>query len=237
MELLAVSTRSNKNRRKAITLEPNGGRLVWIQAAVLAALVVLVFGRVVGHDFIVLDDSCNIYSNPYLLEPLRFWKESYSHLYIPITYMVWTAIYAVVGMKPGVFHGVDLLFHLFNSLLVFSILRRVVSPKASRWIAPLGAAIFALHPIQTEAASWASGLKDTLSTFFAFWIIRLDLSDVQETKRGWCISTLLYIATLLSKPSMVVLPVILALIRWGWKGQSLQKAARGLWPWLFFRSR
>ena len=86
---------------------------------------------------------------------------------MPVTYSVWSGVarisYALTGtIKPWPFHAISLMAHVLAALLVYALLRRLVQ-ASSPWPAWLGAALFAVHPVQVEAVAWASGLKDVLA--------------------------------------------------------------------------
>src|SRR6185437_3089833 len=62
-------------------------------------------------------------------------------------------------LNPWLFHGVNVLVHVFSVLLVFQILKLFVRRP---WVATAGAALYAVHPVQVEPVAWVSGLKDVL---------------------------------------------------------------------------
>src|SRR4029079_5054686 len=66
-------------------------------------------------------------------------------------------------------------YHLFNvaahvaaAVMAFLVLRRLVRSNRAAF---LGAALFAIHPIQVEAVAWVAGMKTPLSGFFALWSV------------------------------------------------------------------
>ncbi|MBN1675285.1 MAG: tetratricopeptide repeat protein [Kiritimatiellae bacterium] len=106
--------------------------------AVLVAACVVVFGPVLGHEFVNWDDNVNIYENPYLspvsgAQVARFWRGAYAGLYIPLTYTVWALVAAAQGaghgarLSAGPFHAVNLLLHVLSALTVFALLARLLS--------------------------------------------------------------------------------------------------------------
>ena len=142
------------------------------------------------------DDDKNVYENPYLnpvgySNTLRFWKEPYENLYIPLTYTVW-AMEARLSrlsitkenwnkLNAKVFHLGNLLLHLMSVLALYFLTRALLScylksqsagletvdPQNRDWAAACGAALFALHPVQVEPVAWISGMKDLLSGFLS----------------------------------------------------------------------
>ncbi len=115
------------------------------------------------------------------------------------------------------FHAVNLLIHLGNTLLVAALLRGLAAPgqrdaahARAAWIA---AALFALHPVQTEAVTYLSGRSTALAALFALaslvaWQRGLDA----PARRHWpLLSLLLFGLALLCKEYVAVLPLALLL--------------------------
>lgn len=74
----------------------------------------------------------------------------------------------VVSTKPRLHHAVNLGLHLGNGLLVYAIAGAFVTSPAA-WLA---AAIFLLHPLQSEAVAYVASRSELLATafaLFAFW--------------------------------------------------------------------
>lgn len=67
------------------------------------------------------------------------------------------------AFNPRVFHTANLLLHLGNVWLVFTLLRRLVRRD---WAAFGGALLFAVHPVQVESVAWVSELRGLLSSGF-----------------------------------------------------------------------
>lgn len=113
-------------------------------AAVLLLVILpaLVFARIVAHDFVLWDDTIEIYKNPYLDLPTwqavaELWRHPYINLYVPVSYTAFALLAAVARLPapdpalgetgalldPRVFHAASWSLHLVNTLLVFAILR------------------------------------------------------------------------------------------------------------------
>lgn len=208
----------------------------------LIVITLLVWGRVWRLGFVGWDDDIHVYNNPYLKPPaaantLHFWKSSHEAMYIPLTFTVWSGIAKVSrifsgagNLSPGLFHGTNLLIHLFNVLLVYYLLLLLLSGYESsgrdNGAAALGALFFALHPLQAEPVLWISSLKDLLCGFFSLLVlyqylryiraveINRELPIVNRSKRKGhaLIATAAFILALLSKPAAVPVPALAFLL-------------------------
>ena len=107
----------------------------------------------------VYEDSNAIEGNPAVngLEPIQLgrtrWLSAVSHR------LVFTAF----GAEAGPTHLVNLGLHLTNGWLVYLIASEVITG----WPAALAAAIFLLHPLQTESVAYAASRSELLAACFA----------------------------------------------------------------------
>lgn len=114
------------------------------------------------------------------------------------------------GAGTGPYHIFNILLHFFNSVLAYMILRHFLSP---RWPAAFLAAIFLVHPLQTESVSYIAGRSESLSAFFFLAAYALFLLR-PPGPITWCRSGLIllyYAAAMLTKEHTVVLPALLLL--------------------------
>lgn len=117
------------------------------------------------------------------------------------------------------FHAVNVLIHAVNGLLILWLFRQLAaqlgeSPPVAGWLALATALIFVLHPVQTEAVTYASGRSTSLSALFALGSIA---AWVSWRARGgdppWPISVslLLMLAGIATKETVAVVPAALLL--------------------------
>jgi hypothetical protein len=208
----------------------------------LMALVLLAMGRVLGNEFSTWDDPNTIYLNPAFNPPrfgpiLEFWdpRNIQAGLWVPLTYTVWGLLSTVAylnqpddwgsRLNPMVFHGASLLVHLVTTLLVFVLVRKLLSatdddrPRA--WSADvrafIGAAVFAVHPIQVETVAWTSGLKDALWGLWAAaavvcylrWMEGSEANGSPRRRHGWWWAGLVcFVLGTWSKPTAMVIPAL-----------------------------
>jgi tetratricopeptide (TPR) repeat protein len=251
--------RRPRNDRKREKATREGARLLPLlaPALLLAAVTLLVFLPAAFGAFLDWDDHWSIRDNrrfnPPTLDSLGHYWSSYEprvQLYVPVMYTAWWLV-AHQGQGPGEalspvpFHLLNLVCHAANAALAFLIVRRLVEPlvspgsrgaRTATWAAAVAAAAFALHPLQVEAAAWASTLYTPLSGTFsllAVWQF-MRFTDWRETaddegrRRAWlayAIATACFVAALLTKPTSITLPLIVLAIEWGLRGRSW----RALW--------
>ncbi|MFQ5432367.1 MAG: hypothetical protein ACE5EN_07680 [Nitrospinota bacterium] len=163
----------------------------------------------VDYDFVNWDDNLFITENRYLNPPglenvLHFWKKP-RWLYMPLTYTSWSILAWVSGfvpaephgLNPALFHAVNLIVHVLSVLVIFGILRLLLSrgfdqtendndkPDSFKinLAAGAGALMFAIHPVQVEPVVWISELKDLLCGLFSLLAIKKYLEKARE-KQG-----------------------------------------------------
>jgi tetratricopeptide (TPR) repeat protein len=141
--------------------------------------------------------------------------------YYPMTFTSYWLGFQAWGLDPTAEHAVNLLLQAGSALLVWEILRRLRVPGA--WVA---AAIFAVHPLQTESVAWLSERKNVLAgafffgsilTYLQFLKIEKDDAKPESADYQWyALSLLLFVAGLLSKSIVCSMPIVIAILIW-WK--------------------
>lgn len=113
------------------------------------------------------------------------------------------------------YHLINTLFHIFNAILLFLILKICLKKK---WPVLFLALIFLVHPVQTEAVTYVSGLADPLSAFFIFLGIFFYLQFLQKNKKVfYWLSALSYPLALMSKETAIIMPLLIFLFEWLYK--------------------
>jgi len=136
-----------------------------------------------------------------------FYLGNYAPLHI-LSYMIDHVLW---GMHPAGYHLENVLLHLANGLLFYTLLRRF---SLSEWQACAAAWIFLLHPLQVETVVWVSQRKSLLAMFF-FLIALLSYqiyAEQRDNRTRWYLFSLAAIAAaLLSKSIAVIFPAVLVL--------------------------
>lgn len=124
--------------------------------------------------------------------------------------MLWFLVNRTLfGLNPHWFHVTTVLVHVAASALAFFVARKVLEdPEAALF----AAAIFGLHPLQVESASWISSVNDSLAAslcFASFLISRRAKAEQRRPGRWWALSGIMFLLALLVKEVSVVLPGII----------------------------
>lgn len=180
----------------------------------IAALLWLTYSASLANEFVALDDNLLILKNssvqhmsPFTL--LRIFTSYDPELYIPFTLLLYQILYAIAGPSPVIFHTTNLLLHTGNTLLVLWILSQL---SHKRWLGVLGGALFAVHPIHTEAVVWASATKDLLSALFCLLSFALYVQFLETNRKKFLrLSLLAFVCSLFSKVVPVALPLVFLL--------------------------
>jgi hypothetical protein len=173
----------------------NGSILLVLLAAIVA------FGAGLGASFHL--DDYTLFSDPGVTSAagwLHVWRPLQTR---PLTYFTFWLNYQLGGQNPIGYHAVNIALHLLAVWLLYSVLRRQVIERA----ALIAAALFAFHPIQTEAVQYIFARAIVLATIFCLLSMRSWLDGRHWAAAAW------FTLALLSKEECVAFPLVLLLIR------------------------
>ncbi|HSM14151.1 MAG TPA: hypothetical protein VLA66_08785, partial [Thermoanaerobaculia bacterium] len=133
--------------------------------------------------------------------------------YRPLRTLAYAAMVRVFGLRALPFHLLNLALHLASVVLVFALLRRL---RFSTDRALLVAALFALHPIQTEAVCSVTGLTDVLCAVLSLASLGLFARALDGPRRlpFAALAALALLAALASKEMALAVPLLAALVAW-----------------------
>jgi Tfp pilus assembly protein PilF len=144
-----------------------------LPALALVALLAAAYAASLRGGFL-WDDDLHITANPTIVGPLglkEIWTTARAN-YFPLTLTNFWAQHALWGLEPLGYRLVTLACHALAAVLLWRVLLRLRVPPAGAW---LGAALWALHPVQVESVAWICELKNTQSAVFFlaaiyFWL-------------------------------------------------------------------
>ena len=134
----------------------------WLWALILIFVVMLAYQHVWYAGFI-WDDDNRLTANPCIVGPLglkEIWTTSAARFY-PLVLTTFWFEHALWGLAPLPYHLVNVLFHALSAVLLWRALQLLNVPGS--W---LGAALWALHPVQVETVAWISEMKNTEAGVF-----------------------------------------------------------------------
>jgi tetratricopeptide (TPR) repeat protein len=190
----------------------------------LCALIIVAYLPATRGGF-VWDDVDHLTENPCIVGPLglkEIWTTSHASL-CPLVFTTFWAEHHLWGLDPWPYHVVNILMHAAAALVLWRVLLRLQIPGA--W---LGAALWALHPVQVESVAWITEMKNTQSGFFFLLSVlffcksaQAQLADGKRNLSGlhYALALLFGALAMASKSSTVVLPLVLGLCAW-WMHQG-----------------
>ena len=201
----------------------------------LVALAVLPYANSLRNGF-VLDDIPIVLENPLVRDVgsvgaifgSNYWDRGGavvvgdSTLYRPLTVFTYAVDYALWKQNPTGFHATNILLHAAVTVMLFLIAVEVLASPVAAFVS---AAIFAVHPVHTEAVTGIVGRAEVLAALFylaAFVTLRRRSAFDGAAAGASRLRVLavaaggasLYLLGLFSKEIAVTLPAVLALDDW-----------------------
>ncbi len=196
----------------------------------LAIVTFAIYARVVGHQFIGLDDDLYIRDNPMVNRGLSFagiiWAFTTFHAanWHPLTWIAHMIDIQLFGLNAGRHLLVNVSIHIATTLLLFWFFLRTTR---DRWCSALVAALFAFHPVHVESVAWAAERKDTLATLFGLLSLIAYSRYAEAPSRSRYAWTALTLALgLLAKPMLMTWPLVMLLLDY-WPLRRLPTPASG----------
>lgn len=195
--------------------------------SIIALAVLVIYAQTIRFDFINLDDNLYVFNNQTVLSGLN--KESirwaftqfFAANWHPLTWLSHMLDVQLFGQNPGAHHAVNVILHLANSMLAFSVFRVITG---SFWRSAIVAVLFAVHPAHVESVAWVAERKDVLSTFlwlltmlaYAFYARRVSSDSpkpfIKRAGPAYLLVFVLLAFGLMAKPMLVTLPCVLLLL-------------------------
>jgi Flp pilus assembly protein TadD len=206
-----------------------------LAVAALSALVLIAYAGSLSNGF-AWDDNQQIVMNPALqagspwthLFSSDVWsrahrdQSAHSNYYRPLQMVSYRVTAEWFGLQPQYLHILSVLFALAAVLAAFSVYLKLTRRLA---VAFAAAALFAVHPVHSEAVDWISALPELgcvtfiLIAFSLFLSVRGQSSDqssdmaAHRIPRQWfllSLSLLAFATALLWKETALVFPAIIA---------------------------
>jgi len=148
--------------------------------------------------------------------------------YRPLLWCSFYLDYKIWGINPLGFHITNVLLHLINIALVYWL---ILNLGFSSNISLFTAALFATHPIQTEAVSWIAGRNDPLMVLFSLLSFnRLFSARLLPASRAKIIRYVaafaFFACALLAKETAIIFLPLLILIDFFYAKHFVQSSSR-----------
>ncbi len=202
--------------RKAPVFFLTGKNLNTALGVLLAGVTIALYSPIIGHSFIVFDDSDYVTANSHIRGGLGWstikwaFTSTYSANWHPLTWLSHALDYQLFALNPAGHHLDSVVIHTLNAVLLFLLLGWVtkrVGPSL------LVAALFAVHPLNVESVAWVAERKNVLSALFFFLAIGGYVWYVHKPDwRRYLLVAALFAAGLMAKPMVITLPFVLLLL-------------------------
>lgn len=201
-------------------METQEGTHRWVRLLPLVLVSALAFAYANSFEgAFLLDDRPGILEDPLIRHPVR----CLLHTTRPLTRFTFYLNHRVAGFDAPMFHAVNLLIHAAAALALLGLFRRLLrlprfsrlySPAQAATLAALAAALWGLHPLQTESVTYIVQRAEALAGLFLFvtlycWARSLDSQRPSAWKAAAAAACLMGMA---SKPVMLVAPLAVLLL-------------------------
>ena len=215
----------------------NDRRITIAVCIFLTAIVWVVFGQTLGHDFVNFDDDRYVYENPEVSRGLTIdglkWLLTHSHasLWHPLTTLSHMTDCQIYGLKAGGHHFTNVVLHNIGAVLLFLVFRGMTG---CIWRSAFIAAIFAIHPMRVESVAWVAERKDVLSGVFFMLTLGAYLHYTRAPSLSRYVTMSIFLVCgLMSKATFVTVPLVLLLLDYwplqrasdfrAWQGLAIEK--------------
>ncbi|HEX4508804.1 MAG TPA: tetratricopeptide repeat protein, partial [Burkholderiaceae bacterium] len=189
-------------------------------AGAVALVVIALFWRAQGFQFLNFDDDVYITANPFVRGGLDRTNviAAFTHArgghYHPLAWLSHMVDVSLFGLRPGPAHMVSVAIHALTTALLFLLVLRCFPGRLG--LAAFTALLFGVHPMRLESVVWLAERKDVLALFFTLCTLHAWVSYARRPSLPrYLLAATALVLGLLSKPTVVTLPVLLLLFdRW-----------------------
>jgi Flp pilus assembly protein TadD len=228
---------------RAAPIPATPARSYW-RTPLFAALVIAAAALAAYHNSFavpfVFDDEPSILANPSIHSLWSAWSPPVNGGITvagrPLLNFSLALNYAASGTNPWSYHALNLVIHIAAGLLLFGVVRRTLlrPPLAARFsghafeLALLSAALWTLHPLQTESVTYVVQRAESLAgLWFLLTLWCFIRASEPGASRWWVRGTFVVcLAGMATKETMATAPLIVLLYDRTFVGGSLRAAWR-----------
>ncbi|EDV91013.1 protein O-mannosyl-transferase TMTC4 [Drosophila grimshawi] len=210
--------------------------LVCQSILVLICLICYGYGGLSGAKF-VFDDTVAIVKNKNVNSLPTNWSAIFSHdfwgapllsadshkSFRPLTTLMFHYEYAMLGLNAAHMKFLNLLLHCVNTLLMWRLVRSfyIDYVNVERW-AMISAALFAVHPVHTEAVSGVVGRAELMFALIHLLCLLLTVATI-DTRGEIGVSLIMFLTAvgMLFKESAITIPLSCAILDYFQNGTYL----------------
>lgn len=179
------------------------------------------------------DDGRSIAENPYVH---HLGRTTLTRTSRPLVQLSFALDHAAAGLDPRRYHVVNLTIHVLAALLLFALVRRALArgqagtphPNGAAWLAGAIAALWAVHPLQTESVTYIVQRSESMAGLFGLIVLyALDRASSSASGRGWAaVAIASSLCAIASKPIAIAIPVVALLYDRAFLAGSFREALR-----------
>ena len=198
---------------------------------ILICTIFFLYGRTIDYKYVKLDDASLIVDNyeagfiQHLSNIPQAFRQSCFDIpnhytdkksyYRPLLILSFMMDAQVNGALPGMFHFMNIIYHILATLLLYFFLRRL---QCGPPVAFALSFLFAIHPADVHAIAWVPGRNDMILAIFALLSFNALWDYYKDNKRrNLVIHLLAFTLALFSKESGVILLPLYFLFMWLWQ--------------------
>lgn len=197
-----------------------------IYAVVLGCMYVLIFSYVFQPlttlGFAKPDDHWMLLKNEWAQHmniDMAYLKAVFTRVnqiqYSPVNTLYYNLVYRVNGFDPYYFHLSNLLVHFMNSVLIFVLVRKMLSifsDSSNILTAYMVSLLWSIHPLNIEPVTWVSGSKILICTFLTLCALICFLKSLEKPGNAYLIySAGFFIISFFCKELAMLTPVMCCL--------------------------
>src|SRR5262245_24795669 len=192
-----METPKRRPWRRLLKFNVRGRNARLLIVGALGLLTAFAFVPALENGFVASwDDGPNFLTNPHFRglgwHQLSWaWRATLLGVYQPLAWILFSAEFAVWGLKPWGYHLVSVLWHAVNASLLFvltaELLARARPDLAAgdrTFGAALAAALFTVHPLRVEVVAWVSCQPYLPCAAFSLFSLLAYLRAQDESRSG-----------------------------------------------------
>ena len=205
---------------------------IFIVLTLIISVVIPIYFQSLNGEFLHWDDReyvlYNVHVHSITIDNLLWMFTQYhQNNWHPLTWLSHSIDYLIWGNNSWGHHLSNVIFHILNAMLVFSIFQKILMRSLiteNEWYKPsqnnrifiasaLCALIFAVHPLNVESVVWISERKNLLYAFFFLLAIYMHLLYINTENYIYKVGTFIaFLCSALSKSMAISLPMVLILL-------------------------